>query len=145
MITKHSRYLAQFFFLSILTAGLLFQGCDKSGEDSPINNNDWVQMGSQEGMIYQEFAPPLSASGGYPASEIMIYPDTMGEEYIHFYVYELDPTGCRNFRQKMVIEGSDSVSFLYHYEEHTEYYTVQWKKNVYAWEGGEIDSAVREC
>lgn len=138
----HFRYRMLFLFFSVLTAGFLVHSCDKSVDGSPFNNNDWVLMGSQEGMIYQEFVPPLSASG-YPESEIMIYPDTMGEEYIHFYVYESGPTGCRNFKQEVVIEGSDSVSFLYHYEEHTEYYAVQWKKYVYNWEGVEIDS-VRE-
>jgi hypothetical protein len=140
MIIKHSRCLAQFFFLSILTASLLFQGCDKSGEDSPINNNDWVEMGSQEGMIYQEYAPPLVTSGGYPVSEIIIYPDTNSVEYIRFHVYQSGPTGCRNYKQEVNIGGSESMSFRYHYEEHTEYHSAKWKAYVYTWDGVEIDS-----
>ena len=90
MITMHSRYRMLFFFLSILTVGLLLYSCDKSGEGSPINNNEWVQMGSQEGMI----------------------------------------------------GGSESISFSYHYEEHTEFLSAGWKTYVYTWDGVEIDSVL---
>ncbi len=123
----------------ILLVGIACVGCDTSDPDNPINDNDWIVMGDQEGMIYQVFDPPLEVPE-YPRSGLMIYPDSLSDQYLQLSIYTSGPTGCRNYKEEAMIGGSDSISFLYHYEEHMQYYSVQWAEYTYTWGGVEIDS-----
>ena len=132
-----------FFIVLALSAALFFHSCEDPpliGEDPSFINKDMVLMGKHEGMIFQEFDPPLEAFDYADRDGIVIYPDTAGEEFIRFYIYSWGPTGCRNFKRSVMISGSDSISFLYHYEEHMEYHDVWWEEYVYSGDAVEVDS-----
>lgn len=132
-----------FFFVLALSAALFFHSCEDPppiGEDPSLINKDMVLMGKYEGMIFQEFDPPLEAFDYADPDGIVIYPDTTGEEYIRFYIDSWGPTGPLNFRRWVMISGSDSISFLYHYEEHMEYHDVWWEEYVYSGDVVEVDS-----
>ncbi len=115
------------FFVSTL---LLLGACDDD-----VEKEHPVIAGVSEGMIHQLFDPPLET--GYDS--VKIQPDPASEATIVFTFSYSGPTGCRNYNPWVSISGSEQVSFHYHHEEHTEYYSEEWKEYIYTWEGIEKD------
>jgi hypothetical protein len=123
MVFRNSNMIPCCMLAVFLCAAFLFS-CERPAP----GDQDFIIAGETEGMLHQVFDPPMSISFSSVHRIAVIYPDPSGEDSIQFNIYYSGPTGCRNLVDEVILTAADNISFLYHYDAHTEYYFSEWKE-----------------